>query len=120
MSAAIEQHARAHIATDSAVGERPVPVALRYDPDSDPNLVRLRLPGAPGDARNDWLFARELLEEGLRAPATGGDVRIWPCGRVQTVIELHSREGTAVVWFDSSTLIRFLNRIYSATASAVR
>ncbi|MFF1694600.1 SsgA family sporulation/cell division regulator [Streptomyces sp. NPDC058257] len=75
--------------------------------------------GLPGshDSRgpHEWTFARELLEQGLRAPTTSGDVRIWPCGRVQTVMEFHSAQGVAVVQFDAPALVRFLRRTYAAT-----
>ncbi|OAH14085.1 SsgA family sporulation/cell division regulator [Streptomyces jeddahensis] len=111
----VEQHARAHLVTDAA-DDQPLPVELSYDPQSDPDSIRVSLPGVPGSPqRHDWVFRRALLEEGLRAPADSGDVRIWPCGRVQAVMEFHSREGVAVVQFDSSALIRFLRRTYMAT-----
>lgn len=108
---AVEQYARAHIVTDAAEDPPAVPVALRYDPEADPREVRIMLPG-----HHEWTFARELLEEGLRAPTSAGDVRIWPCGRVQAVMEFHSPKGVAVVQFDSKALIRFLRRTYTAAA----
>ena len=78
---AVEQYARAHIVTDAAQDPPAVPVALRYDPEADPRRVHIMLPG-----HHEWVFARDLLEQGLRAPAAAGDVRIWPCGRVQAVM----------------------------------
>ncbi|MFD9331722.1 SsgA family sporulation/cell division regulator [Streptomyces sp. NPDC060065] len=115
---AVEQYARAHIVTDSADTaddeHRAVPIALRYDPDADPRQVHVTLPGP-----HEWVFARELLEQGLRAPVSNGDVRVWPCGRVQAVMEFHSTEGVAVVQFESKTLLRFLRRTYMATAAPV-
>ena len=107
---AVEQYARAHIVTDEAQDPPAVPVALRYDPEADPREVRITLPG-----HHEWVFARELLERGLRSPASAGDVSIWPCGRVQAVMEFHSPKGVAVVQFDTRTLIRFLRRTYTAT-----
>ncbi|AWW39134.1 cell division protein [Streptomyces sp. AS58] len=107
----VEQYARARMVTDTDVQvleERgAVPVVLRYDPDLDPRSVRIGLPGP-----HEWTFSRALLEQGLRAPAGDGDVRVWPCGRVQVVVEFHSAQGTAVVQFESKTLIRFLRRTY--------
>jgi len=104
----IEQYARAHVVTD---GEDPgaVPVRLRYDPDVDPRSVRIDLPGT-----HEWTFSRALLERGLRAPAESGAVRVWPCGRVQAVVEFHSDNGVDVLQFDSKALIRFLRRTYTA------
>ncbi|PSM44074.1 SsgA family sporulation/cell division regulator [Streptomyces dioscori] len=107
---AVEQYARAHIVTDEVQDPPAVPVALRYDPETDPRRVHIMLPG-----HHEWVFARDLLEQGLRAPAAAGDVRIWPCGRVQAVMEFHSATGVAVVQFEAKTLIRFLRRTYTAT-----
>ncbi|MEW2163970.1 SsgA family sporulation/cell division regulator [Streptomyces sp. NPDC007084] len=116
---AVEQYARAHIVTDTADSaedeHRAVPVALRYDPQSDPPQVHITLPGP-----KEWVFSRELLEKGLRVPASSGDVRVWPCGRVQAVLEFHSPKGVAVVQFDAKALIRFLRRTYTAAAPVAR
>ncbi|MEV5317170.1 SsgA family sporulation/cell division regulator [Streptomyces sp. NPDC052687] len=113
----VEQHARAHIVTDTADRvedeQRAVPVILRYDPDRDPGAVRVDLPG--GD--HEWTFDRAVLEQGLRAPAEApagsGSVRVWPCGRVQAVVEFHDRHGVSVVQFDTKALMRFLRRTYT-------
>ncbi|MER5429201.1 SsgA family sporulation/cell division regulator [Streptomyces sp. NPDC002588] len=108
----VEQYARAHIVTDADRVEEEraaVPVILRYDPEDDPRSVRVRLPG-----RREWTFERALLEQGLRAPAGTGEVRVWPCGRVQAVVEFHSAHGVSVVQFESKTLLRFLRRTYMA------
>ncbi|CAL9308089.1 SsgA family sporulation/cell division regulator [Streptomyces sp. SudanB182_2057] len=104
----VEQYARAHIVTDEE-GPGSVPVVLRYDPDRDPRSVRIGLPGP-----HEWTFSRALLERGLRAPAGTGEVRVWPCGRVQAVVEFHSGHGVDVVQFDAKTLLRFLRRTYTA------
>ncbi|GAB1336110.1 hypothetical protein ACE1SV_27000 [Streptomyces sp. E-15] len=82
---------------------------LRYDPDNDPRSVRVGLPGP-----HEWTFSRALLERGLRMPAASGDVRVWPCGRVQAVVEFHSDHGVEVVQFESKTLLGFLRRTYVA------
>lgn len=60
---------------------------------------------------------RALLEAGLLAPTGTGDVRVWPCGRVQAVVEFHSPEGVAVIQFDIAALRRFLRRTYAVTAT---
>jgi hypothetical protein len=111
----VEQYARAHIVSDAEIPEdEAVPVVLRYDPETDPRSVRVGLPGAP-----EWTFSRSLLEQGLRAPAGSGQVRVWPCGRVQAVVEFHSAEGVSVVQFEMKALLRFLRRTYMATAAPV-
>ncbi|GHH07986.1 SsgA family sporulation/cell division regulator [Streptomyces lanatus] len=115
----VEQYARAHIVTDAdslAQDQDAVPVVLRYDPDSDPRAVRVRL---PGHETHEWTFSRSLLEQGLRAPAESGEIRVWPCGRVQAVVEFHSAQGVAVVQFETKALMRFLRRTYLAAAQPV-
>ncbi|MFL5996761.1 MAG: SsgA family sporulation/cell division regulator [Streptomyces sp.] len=108
----VEQYARAHIVSDVDIAEdEAIPVVLRYDPETDPRSVRIRLPGTP-----EWTFARALLEQGLRAPVGSGEVRVWPCGRVQAVVEFHSPQGVSVVQFEQKALLRFLRRTYTATA----
>ncbi|MDV9175835.1 SsgA family sporulation/cell division regulator [Streptomyces sp. W16] len=110
----VEQYARAHIVTDEDVDRMDrdaVPVVLRYDPESDPRAVRIDLPGP-----HEWTFDRALLEQGLRAPAGSGEVRVWPCGRVQAVVEFHSEQGVSVVQFETKTIMRFLRRTYTAAA----
>ncbi|MFE0451978.1 SsgA family sporulation/cell division regulator [Streptomyces sp. NPDC058914] len=113
----VEQYARAHIVTDADLLEeelRAVPVVLRYDPEDDPRSVRVGLPD-----RREWTIARALLEQGLTAPVGAGEVRVWPCGRVQAVVEFHSPRGVSVVQFESKTLVRFLHRTYTAAAQPV-
>ncbi|MFG2722601.1 SsgA family sporulation/cell division regulator [Streptomyces sp. NPDC048416] len=108
----VEDHARAHVVTDAPLSN-PVPVALRYDPGDSSGAVCFAFPGG-----NEWIFPRDLLESGLRAPAKRGDVSVWPCGRAQTVLEFHSPDGVAVVQFDSSPLVRFLRHTYAIDARA--
>ncbi|GGV68895.1 MULTISPECIES: SsgA family sporulation/cell division regulator [Streptomyces] len=115
---AVEQFARARVVTDDdSQGERDaVPVVLHYEPHHDPEAVRIVLP----DARVR-VFPRSLLEQGLRRPAGTGEVRVWPCGRVQTVLEFHSARGVSVVQIETKTLVDFLRRTYTeamATAFA--
>ncbi|MEU5521269.1 SsgA family sporulation/cell division regulator [Streptomyces sp. NPDC052079] len=113
----VEQYARAHIVTDVLEDDRgAVPVVLRYDPEADPRRVHMALPGAPP---HEWAVARELLEQGLLAPAGRDEIRVWPCGRVQAVIEFHTAEGVSVVEFETKDLTRFLRQTYAATAEPV-
>ncbi|GGZ00444.1 SsgA family sporulation/cell division regulator [Streptomyces nitrosporeus] len=105
MSDAIHEPARARLITDGP-DPRPVPVVLGYDPGA-PRTVRIRFPGGI-----EWAVDRDALEGGLRSPVTSGDIRVWPCGRVQLIVELHSPEGVAVLQFDSAPVIRFLRRTH--------
>ncbi|MFF8385094.1 SsgA family sporulation/cell division regulator [Streptomyces kanasensis] len=111
--ARVEARARGMVVTDGPLS-RPVPVALRYEPGAEPPSVRFVLPAG------SWTFPRTVLERGLRFPAHGDEVDVWPCGRVQTVVEFHSPEGTSVVQFDSSALRSFLRRTYAATTPVTR
>ncbi|WP_338897785.1 SsgA family sporulation/cell division regulator [Streptomyces sp. TG1A-60] len=111
MSVTVEQYARAHVVTDSPEDLDTVLVLLRCD--TDTSEVRVRLPGP-----DEWTFPRDLLERGLRTPTTAGPVSIWPCGRVQAVMEFHSARGVAVLQFDTKALIRFLRRTYTAVPVA--
>ncbi|MFF4230883.1 SsgA family sporulation/cell division regulator [Streptomyces sp. NPDC001820] len=113
MSTVVEDHALARIVTD-APQYRSVRVALRYDP-GDPDSVRFAFPGG-----REWAFPRALLETGLRAPARLGDIEIWPCGRVQAVVEFHTPDGVAVVQFDTTSLIRFLRHTYAVATPATQ
>ncbi|MBV2356911.1 SsgA family sporulation/cell division regulator [Streptomyces sp. J2-1] len=107
--AVVEQYARAQIIEDEAYPSA-VPAALGYDPDDDPDTVRVRLSGS-----REWTFPRDLLERGLRTPAESGGVRVWPCGRVQVVVEFHDEEeGVTVVQFESRALLAFLGRTWTA------
>ncbi|MER6621418.1 MULTISPECIES: SsgA family sporulation/cell division regulator [unclassified Streptomyces] len=113
----VEQYARAHIVTDLLEEDRgAVPVVLRYDSEQDPRCVHVALPGA---APREWTVARELLEQGLSAPAGRDEIRVWPCGRVQAVVEFHTAQGVSVVQFETKTLARFLRRTYAAAAEPV-
>ncbi|MFE9612022.1 SsgA family sporulation/cell division regulator [Streptomyces sp. NPDC006012] len=117
----VEQYARARIVTpeDPLADAASVPVVLRYDPEADPDSVGVGLPGSlPGP--RDWTFPRTLLEQGLRAPVEGGGIRVWPCGRVQAVVEFHSADGVSVVQFETKALLRFLRRTYTAAAPVAR
>ncbi|GGT34449.1 SsgA family sporulation/cell division regulator [Streptomyces purpureus] len=109
-SPAVEEHAKGLIITDAPLS-RAVPVSLRYDPGTDPAAVRFAFPSG-----TEWSFPRELLESGLRAPAHRESIDIWPCGRVQTVVEFHTEDGVAVVQFDTSALTRFLKHTYAVRA----
>ncbi|MFJ1897519.1 MULTISPECIES: SsgA family sporulation/cell division regulator [unclassified Streptomyces] len=108
MSPVIREHARARLVTDAR--DLPViPVELRHDSADTPPTIRIAFPSG-----TEWAVGRELLERGLRAPVERDSYRIWPCGRAQLVVELHSAAGVEVVQFDSSPLIRFLRRTHTA------
>ncbi|MEU5998302.1 MULTISPECIES: SsgA family sporulation/cell division regulator [unclassified Streptomyces] len=117
MAVTLEQPARARLVAPEG-RERALPVTLRYAAD-DPLAVQIVFPpeASLDGAEVTWIFARQLLEEGLRAPAGGGDVHIWPCGRARTVLEFHAPQGLALVQFDRAVLQRFLVRTYAVVGA---
>ncbi|MEU8953592.1 SsgA family sporulation/cell division regulator [Streptomyces sp. NPDC048518] len=112
MAVTLEQHVRARLVTPEG-RERGLAVVLRYSAE-DPLAVQMVFPAEASldGVEVTWIFARQLLEEGLSAPAGGGDVHIWPCGRARTVLEFHAYQGLALVQFDTMVLRRFLVRSY--------
>ncbi|MCY0919985.1 SsgA family sporulation/cell division regulator [Streptomyces sp. H27-G5] len=117
VTTAVEERVRARVITDDPL-YRAIPVLLRFT-SAEPLAVRIVFPAdlSPEGTDNEWVFPRALLEAGLTAPTGTGDVRVWPCGRVQAVVEFHSPEGVAVVQFDLSALRRFLRRTYAPAAA---
>ncbi|MFF3861698.1 SsgA family sporulation/cell division regulator [Streptomyces sp. NPDC002209] len=109
-TAGVEERVTARVISDDPLF-RKIPVALRFAP-AEPLAVRIVFPSglSPEGTDNEWVFPRALLEAGLQAPTGTGDVRVWPCGRVQAVVEFHSPEGVAVIQFDIAALRRFLRR----------
>ncbi|MFK0234258.1 SsgA family sporulation/cell division regulator [Streptomyces vinaceus] len=110
VAAAVEDRVTARVISDDPL-YRKIPVALRFAP-AEPLAVRIVFPAGlcPEGTENEWVLPRALLEAGLQAPTGTGDVRVWPCGRVQAVVEFHSPEGVAVIQFDIAALRRFLRR----------
>src|SRR4030095_12005973 len=91
-----------------------VHVALSYN-SRDPFAVQASFRTGNGTAV-DWVFARDLLHDGLIAPAGTGEVRWQPMpdapNRVQ--LELSSPSGHAVFTTCAQTLGDFLHRTYEA------
>ena len=87
----------------------PVQVLLRYQA-ADPYAVMFAFL-SPGET--SWLFARDLLDEGLARFAGLGDVRIWPGPRSGTLLmALSSPDGNALFEFSASAVRGFLQRAY--------
>lgn len=85
---------------------------LRYDAD-DPYAVRLGFPTAPGREAVEWMFARQLVADGLIAPTGDGDVRIWPSPDEVTgpvYVELCSPSGRALFTVPREVLTDFARR----------
>lgn len=91
-----------------------VPVELRYD-SNDPYAVHATF--RTGDDHVSWVFARELLADGLRYPCGDGDVRVWPArerGRGVVFVGLSSPDGAALLEAPARSLLAFLEQTYTA------
>lgn len=92
----------------------PVTVELTYN-SRDPYAVQASFRTGSTTAV-EWVFARDLLHDGLVAAAGTGDVRVQPMplnpGKVQ--LELSSPSGHAVFTTCADTLGDFLHRTYRA------
>ncbi len=80
---------------EAVLGEFDVPVNFRYLR-SDPYAVEMTVVTAHPQR---WLFARDLLRDGLYRPCGEGDVRV-SCGGMTIGIGLSSPAGRALLLFD--------------------
>ncbi|GAA4910680.1 SsgA family sporulation/cell division regulator [Streptomyces coeruleoprunus] len=88
-----------------------IPVELGYET-RDPFAVRMTF-HLPGDAPVTWAFGRELLLDGINAPAGDGDVRIEPTGSQElSDVSIRLRVGVEQALFRASAppLVAFLDR----------
>ncbi len=95
----------------------PVAAAARYRAD-DPWAVRVAFhTGGEGDGVVEWMFARQLLTDGVAGPVGEGDVRVWPsvAGEERVVsIAMASPSGSALFEIDRNALVEFLQSTYLA------
>ncbi len=83
-----------------------------------PLEVRLVLrSGAEGDEDVIWIFARDLLVDGVKAYSGIGDVRVWPFGSDRIGMSVHGAEGDDEArWADMvlprERVMRFLARSF--------
>ena len=96
----------------------PVRADLRYDV-SDPYAVQVSFHtgnAASGDVVQ-WTFARQLLSDGVSAPAGEGDVQVWPsssAGASVVCLSLSSPSGRALFEVPLAELAEFLGKTYVA------
>ena len=89
----------------------PVPAMLRYLAD-DPFAVHITF-HLGQDSPVTWVFARELLVEGVFRACGHGDVRIWPTrlgGRNVICLALSSPAGDALLEAPAGTVAAWLER----------
>jgi exoribonuclease II len=91
---------------------QPAPVVTRWTyTAADPFAVMLGV-RTRGDRFVEWLIARELVVESLRAPTGNGDVRMSPQhvqGYDIVEIEIRSTDGRAVLEVDRDLLAEFVD-----------
>lgn len=88
---------------------------LRYVCD-DPFAVHLTFPATAaleGEAV-EWIFSRELLDDGLYEPAGDGDIHLWPGTPDRLLVEFESPHGMALVDFAAADVREFLHGSYRA------
>ncbi|GAA2250076.1 MULTISPECIES: SsgA family sporulation/cell division regulator [Kitasatospora] len=109
MHSTVQGHVVMHLVVSNELSFR-ILVDLEYDP-ADPYAIRLTF-HLPGDAPVTWVFARELLLDGISQPTGEGDVHIHPLGEelAEVGIMLRSPEGDAVLRSSAPPLIAFLTR----------
>ena len=94
-------------------GKVPVAVQLGYGV-LDPFAVTASFRGDGGAI--EWVFARDLLREGMRRPTGEGDVQVWPGeadGRPVILVSLSSPDGHAVLEADADDVRAFLDRTHA-------
>ncbi|MFC5642953.1 MULTISPECIES: SsgA family sporulation/cell division regulator [Kitasatospora] len=105
----VQAHVVMHLVVSDELSFR-ILVDLEYDAE-DPYAVAFTF-HLPGDAPVTWVFARELLVDGISRPTGEGDVHIHPVGEElgEVAIVLHSPEGDARMRAGVPPLIAFLAR----------
>jgi Streptomyces sporulation and cell division protein, SsgA len=100
----------------------PVIASLRYET-VDPWAVRVAFQtGGEGDGIVEWMFARQLLTDGVAKTAGEGDVRVWPSviGREHFVnLAMASPSGSALFEIDRDSLVEFLQQTYLAVPTGL-
>ena len=97
----------------------PLLARFSYDP-GDPYAVRLGLHMTGEEDLHDaevWIFARQLLTDGVFRLAGEGDVQVWPSrshGVGGVCVALSSPSGSARLEVPGSDLIAFLSATYAA------
>jgi Streptomyces sporulation and cell division protein, SsgA len=90
----------------------PIEAAFGYDP-LDPFAVRAEFRIDEADEPVVWVFARDLISQGLAGPAGQGDVAVWPSqsGGAQVVcLSLTSPAGQALLECRRADMEAFLNQ----------
>ncbi|MGW2935549.1 SsgA family sporulation/cell division regulator [Streptomyces sp. NPDC055722] len=93
----------------------PVTTVLRYHT-ADPYAVHATF-HIGTEQPVEWVFARDLLAEGLHCPAGTGDIHVWPTrhrGRGVLCIALSTPEGRALLEAPAHAVESFLKQTHAA------
>ncbi|GAC1611928.1 MAG: hypothetical protein NVS3B26_29680 [Mycobacteriales bacterium] len=100
----------------------PVLASLRYE-SADPWAVRVAFQtGAEGDGTVEWMFARQLLTDGVARAVGEGDVRVWPStvGSEHFIyLAMASPSGSALFEIQRDALVEFLQQTYLAVPTGL-
>ncbi|MEO6205024.1 MAG: SsgA family sporulation/cell division regulator [Mycobacteriales bacterium] len=100
----------------------PIVASMRYE-SADPWAVRVgfqtgaKNEDGTGDGVVEWMFARQLLTDGVAATVGEGDVRVWPTqidGEHFVNLAMASPSGSALFEIDRDALVEFLQQTYLA------
>ncbi|WP_033220548.1 SsgA family sporulation/cell division regulator [Kitasatospora phosalacinea] len=88
-----------------------VEAGLHFD-SSLPYAVRLLFPPVGRIEAVEWVFGRDLLNEGRHAPVGHGDVTVCPGAADDVLVTLHGGTGAAVVSIPAEVVTGFLVECY--------
>ena len=92
----------------------PVTAGAAYEV-ADPWAVRVTFQTGEPDGVVEWMFARQLLTDGVAGAVGEGDVRVWPSvsGRERVInLAMASPSGSALFEIDRDALLEFLQQTY--------
>mgnify|MGYP003702662037 FL=1 len=93
-------------------GRVSLPAVLSYTP-ADPHAVTATF--KTGEGEITWVFARELLRDGMRDIAGNGDIIIrpgHPDRGAQVILTLNSPSGSAVIEGSRHQIAAFMSEVY--------
>ncbi|GLZ30424.1 sporulation protein SsgA [Lentzea sp. NBRC 105346] len=93
------------------VAPAPVEAELVYDPE-DPYAVAVVF--HTGQGRVEWMFARDLLADGLLTPCGEGDILVRPAADdpERVLVELNAPTGFAILSAVAEEVAEFLDQTY--------
>jgi hypothetical protein len=93
------------------IAPAPIEAELRYDA-QDPYAVAVLFHTGQGTV--EWMFARDLLADGLLTPSGEGDIMVRPAADdpERVLIELNAPTGFAVLSAEAEDIAEFLDHTY--------